>query len=312
MSDERHNEIPRPRDEEAVEDATRLLLKIEDAVGHPLKSTYGERNVIRAMIYAALLDWRSVRADIVPLKQRYDVLHKTLRSVREWCCGKGKYPHDEIAAILDGDEDAHDARAASAEGGACDEESPHVHFDTHRDPVTDEPLYSPKPCPGPQPTPPPAPRFTQEQLEEWATLSDPEWLIWRHGITIRDLSRALLAAESERGEASALKDGFRIECIGLRQRIAQLQEDRDHWSKLCGEAIQRRIDESKRVAALTERNARLVEALRRVARWEFPPVKARDGSDSTIGIEYGAHGERDFMRQVALDAISAAEKEASK
>lgn len=46
-------------------------------------------------------------------------------------------------------------------------------------------------------------------------------------------------------------------------------------------------------------------ALRKIAQWhgEFPPATTRDGKPSAYGVEYGSNGERDYMRQVALDAL---------
>lgn len=61
-------------------------------------------------------------------------------------------------------------------------------------------------------------------------------------------------------------------------------------------------------AAATTPNAALVAALQRIARWhgEFPEVKNADGTKSSYSFAYGSNGQRDYMRQVALDALSAA------
>lgn len=56
-----------------------------------------------------------------------------------------------------------------------------------------------------------------------------------------------------------------------------------------------------------------IEALEKIARWhgEFPDVpaeaKARHG-DLSYGSMYGSNGERDYMRQVARDAIKKAKQ----
>lgn len=70
------------------------------------------------------------------------------------------------------------------------------------------------------------------------------------------------------------------------------------------------IDISRAVlkAAASAPNAALVAALQRIACWhgEFPEVKNADGTKSSYSFAYGSNGQRDYMRQVALDALSAA------
>ncbi|HZR03645.1 MAG TPA: hypothetical protein VFA81_10790 [Burkholderiales bacterium] len=48
-------------------------------------------------------------------------------------------------------------------------------------------------------------------------------------------------------------------------------------------------------------------ALQKIARWrgEFPPALDLDGKPCPYGAAYGSNGERDYMRQVALDALNA-------
>lgn len=48
-------------------------------------------------------------------------------------------------------------------------------------------------------------------------------------------------------------------------------------------------------------------ALQKIARWhnEFPTALDRDGKPCSYGLAYGSNGERDYMRQVALDALAA-------
>jgi hypothetical protein len=55
-------------------------------------------------------------------------------------------------------------------------------------------------------------------------------------------------------------------------------------------------------------NKRMEAALRKIARWrdEFPPTGRTwdDGSPMSYGACFGSNGERDYMRQVALDALA--------
>jgi hypothetical protein len=60
--------------------------------------------------------------------------------------------------------------------------------------------------------------------------------------------------------------------------------------------------------ALVDRVKRLEDALHTIARWDretFPRVPDRQNSGQTIsyGLAYGSNGERDFMRNVALNAL---------
>lgn len=60
--------------------------------------------------------------------------------------------------------------------------------------------------------------------------------------------------------------------------------------------------------ALIKANNRVIQcqaALLKIARWhgEFPPAFGRDGKPSSYGLEYGSNGERDYMRQIALNAV---------
>lgn len=61
------------------------------------------------------------------------------------------------------------------------------------------------------------------------------------------------------------------------------------------------------IKAASAPNAALVAALQRIARWhgEFPPTGKTwaDGAPTSYATEYGSNGERDYMRQVALDAL---------
>lgn len=62
------------------------------------------------------------------------------------------------------------------------------------------------------------------------------------------------------------------------------------------------------LAAAQALNAELVAALQRIARWtgEFPDTGQfwDDGSPMSYSAAFGSNGERDYMRQVALDALS--------
>jgi hypothetical protein len=61
-------------------------------------------------------------------------------------------------------------------------------------------------------------------------------------------------------------------------------------------------------AALLARMRKLEEALRTIARWDretFPrvPDPANPQLTTSYGFAYGSNGERDYMRQIALDAL---------
>ena len=57
----------------------------------------------------------------------------------------------------------------------------------------------------------------------------------------------------------------------------------------------------------TEREERLETALKRIAKWfgEFPETERTwdDGSPMSYSACYGSNGERDFMRQIAQEAL---------
>lgn len=61
------------------------------------------------------------------------------------------------------------------------------------------------------------------------------------------------------------------------------------------------------VGQLQKENARMREALKRIAKWfgEFPPSERKwdDGTPMSYLAVFGAKGERDFMRQVAVHAL---------
>ena len=56
------------------------------------------------------------------------------------------------------------------------------------------------------------------------------------------------------------------------------------------------------------RAERMEAALRKIARWhkEFPPSGRtwEDGQPMSYGAAFGSNGERDYMRQVALNALT--------
>lgn len=61
-------------------------------------------------------------------------------------------------------------------------------------------------------------------------------------------------------------------------------------------------------SALLERMRKMEDALRTIARWDrstFPrvPDTTRPGETKSYGVAYGSNGERDFMRQIALNAL---------
>lgn len=70
------------------------------------------------------------------------------------------------------------------------------------------------------------------------------------------------------------------------------------------------MENDKDIAAAVPAELTLRNALERIARWhgEFPRVPDRQSESGTISysMAYGSNGERDFMRQVALDALAAA------
>lgn len=69
-----------------------------------------------------------------------------------------------------------------------------------------------------------------------------------------------------------------------------------------------------RIEALEKQNTVMRLALQRIARWhgEFPNTGKTwdDGSPMSYAACYGSNGERDYMRQVALNAISGSESAA--
>jgi hypothetical protein len=71
----------------------------------------------------------------------------------------------------------------------------------------------------------------------------------------------------------------------------------DANAKLCSE-----------IAALSIENRRYKAALERISKWfdEFPPTGRTwdDGTAMSYSAAFGSNGERDFMRQVAADALS--------
>lgn len=56
---------------------------------------------------------------------------------------------------------------------------------------------------------------------------------------------------------------------------------------------------------------RLVKALKRIEKWhgEFPVVNNDDGTQTSYGVAYGSNGERDYMRQIAREALDAAKEQ---
>lgn len=69
------------------------------------------------------------------------------------------------------------------------------------------------------------------------------------------------------------------------------------------------IDHSKTIEALTLEIDRLRAALQKIHTWfgEFPPTGKfwEDGKPMSYGSYYGSNGERDYMRSIALEALSA-------
>lgn len=53
-------------------------------------------------------------------------------------------------------------------------------------------------------------------------------------------------------------------------------------------------------------NRKMRKALERIAKWrgEFPPASLRDGTPCTYETAKGSNGARDYMREVAREALS--------
>ena len=60
------------------------------------------------------------------------------------------------------------------------------------------------------------------------------------------------------------------------------------------------------IQALESKLAAAEKALRFIEAWELPLVTDRDGSKVPLGVVYGSNGERDYMRNVARQALHAA------
>ncbi|WCD42733.1 hypothetical protein KQCUZIGB_CDS0013 [Pectobacterium phage Ymer] len=55
---------------------------------------------------------------------------------------------------------------------------------------------------------------------------------------------------------------------------------------------------------LITENTRMADALMQIYKWDLPVVEVAGGDVISYGSAYGSNGERDFMRQVAQDALS--------
>ncbi len=61
-------------------------------------------------------------------------------------------------------------------------------------------------------------------------------------------------------------------------------------------------------APLTEREKRMLRALRTIVEWKCPSVwSEEDHKWHSYSSEYGSNGERDYMREIAAKAIAEAE-----
>jgi hypothetical protein len=93
-------------------------------------------------------------------------------------------------------------------------------------------------------------------------------------------------------------DALHREC---QQHLAEIQQLRDSERRVLGEA-----------STLAREIERLRAALTRIEKWfgEFPETGKFWEDDATrpmsYGACYGSNGERDFMRQIARDALSGA------
>ena len=88
----------------------------------------------------------------------------------------------------------------------------------------------------------------------------------------------------------------------LRQSAAEVAR-----LKLKVDLFKEEADQAIGVAKqLQQERDTLRQALEKIARWfgEFPPTTDREGRPSTFAAEYGSNGERDYMRQIALDALN--------
>lgn len=115
-------------------------------------------------------------------------------------------------------------------------------------------------------------------------------------------------------EAERVHKGSPLEANHAWGHARQLEQELAHMTD-CYESQRHHLTE-----ALRERNAAQsstasnIEAMRvalqRIARWhkEFPPTGQMwdDGSPMSYSAAYGSNGERDYMRQVALNALAVA------
>jgi hypothetical protein len=63
---------------------------------------------------------------------------------------------------------------------------------------------------------------------------------------------------------------------------------------------------------MTELESEMLKVLERIAKWhdEFPPTDRywKDGTKMSYGAAFGSNGERDFMRQLALEIVTKVKK----
>jgi hypothetical protein len=94
--------------------------------------------------------------------------------------------------------------------------------------------------------------------------------------------------------------------LGLTERLRQRH---DFWSHDGGNRWYMSDKPDPDCAEAADEIERLRAALTRIARWhgEFPETGNFWDDEKTrptsYGVEYGSNGERDYMRQVALDAL---------
>jgi hypothetical protein len=124
----------------------------------------------------------------------------------------------------------------------------------------------------------------------------------------RDAARNVLARAIDRERLANMRATEWEEARDAAQReLAEAKERAAEWARSKGEILA--MYENLKVAqSATAPTEILREALKRIARWhgEFPPATSRNGEPSTYGTQYGSNGERDYMRQLALDALAKA------
>lgn len=65
------------------------------------------------------------------------------------------------------------------------------------------------------------------------------------------------------------------------------------------------LELSQVTKAKTNRELKMEAALQQIVAWQFPPTGKtwNDGSPMSYGECYGSNGERDFMREIAIEAL---------